>query len=586
MLRRAALVLVAMVCTFGVQMATVAQVAPAPAPVPAPEAADADALRIAYPSNESPSLDPHAIRDPLSFRIVATVYETLYMYAPGSEARIVPCLAKDFPQTSEDGLTVTIKLDTSAKFHPSACFGDARTRALKASDVVHSFKRLAVYGDNGMYWMAHGLIKGLDDYATKARYNMQYETSDTEVEGLKASDDQTLVITLTRPYAPLVSLLAHPSFSVLPREAIDTYAGELRTRAVGTGPYRLNAVADEQLYVFKRWADFRGEKPAFERVTFTVRSFWNEFMQGYKSGELHEMPLWPAYYDRVAKDGKPAGELADTETEIITQDEHGYYFLSFNMDDPVWGAMDEDGRALRRAVSLCMDRDDLLVNAGWDTRWASAQAGVFPTGMEFQDTGSELEFGAFDTKLAKKLLDGSKYKGGLDPATGKSLKLSFLTSDVSFYDQIVNGLRDGLKTLGIKLDAKYVDGSEYRDIVNKSEEQLFTAGWFLDYPDPENFLQLFWSENAANSQEFNNTARYRSDEFDKLFLEYERLTPNDQNQPRRRELTAAMAREIAKDQPIIPLVRRREAYLRTSSVTWPSMPRQTYNDIRFVKEKK
>ncbi|MCA8915925.1 MAG: hypothetical protein KDB90_10980 [Planctomycetes bacterium] len=590
MLRRAALSLVAIAGILAMQMASVAQVAPAPVPVPAPAPVPSEdegtALRIAYPSNESPSLDPHAIRDPLSFRIVATIYETLYMYVPGDKPRLAPCLAKDFPKISEDGLTVTIKIDTTAKFHPSTCFGDERTRTIKASDVVHSFKRLAVYGDNGMYWMAVGLIKGLDEYASKARYNMEYETTDTEVEGLRAVDSETLELRLTRPCAPLISLLAHPSFSIIPREAIDTYAGDLRTRAVGTGPYRLNAVADEQLYVLKRWADFRGDKPAFERVTFTVRSFWNEFLQGYKGGELHEMPLWPAYYDKVAKDGKPAGDLADTQTEIISEDEQGYYFLSFNMDDPVWGALDDDGRALRRAVSLCMNRTDLLVNAGWDTKWASAQQDVYPTGMEFENTGRELEFGKYDAKLAKKTLDGCKYKGGLDPTTGKSLKLTFLTTDASFYDQIVNNLRDGLKQLGIKLDVQYVDGNDYREKVNTSKEQMFTAGWFLDYPDPENFLQLFWSGNAANGLEFNNTARYKSDEFDKLFMEYENLTPNDQNQLRRSELTAAMAREIAKDQPIIPLVRRREARVRTTKVEWPSMPRQTYNDIRFVKGKK
>ena len=80
--------------------------------------------------------------------------------------------------------------------------------------------------------------------------------------------------------------------------------------------------------------------------------------------------------------------------------------------------------------------------------------------------------------------------------------------------------------------------------------------------------------------------RYKSPEFDKLFTEYEKLQPTDQNQLRRRELTAAMAREIAKDQPVIPLVRHRNAHLHTTKVEWPSLPRQTFNDIRFVKGKK
>ncbi|MCB9934237.1 MAG: ABC transporter substrate-binding protein [Planctomycetes bacterium] len=585
MLRRLSLLVVAVSGLLALQLASVAQ------PAPAPAAEVGNTLRIAFAPNESPSLDPHCIRDPLSFRLVATAYETLYMYAPGpatgsGQARVVPCLAKDFPKVSEDGLTVTIKVDTSAKFHSSVCFGEARTRNLKASDFVHSFKRMAVFKEQGMYWMATGLIKGLDEYGATARDQMLYETTDTKVEGLEAPDDETLVLKLTRPFGPIVTLLAHPTFCAVPREAMDHFSGLLRERAVGTGPYRLNAVAENKLYLFKRWDDYRGEKAAFERVTFTVRNFWNEFLNGYTSGTLHEMPVWASYYDRIAKEGKPAGALEGTSTEIIEEDEHGYYFLAFNMQDELWGAMDADGRALRRAVSLCIDREELLVNAGFDRKWSSPQAELFPAGMEFEDAGKGLEFGKQDLDAAKKALEGSKYKGGKDPATGKALTLTFLTTDAGIYEQIANSLRTGLKALGMRLDVHYVDSSELRDMTNTAEEQLLVAGWFLDYPDPFNYLQLFWSANAANGEEFNNHARYKSAEFDKLFGEYEKLQATEQNAVQRRELVAAMGREIAKDQPIIPLIRRRSARIRSTLVEWPAMPRQTFNDIRFARGKK
>lgn len=557
-----------------------------------PAADTARTLRVAFSPNESPSLDPHAARDPFSFRLISTAYETLYMYEPGEHPHVVPCLAKDFPQVSEDGLTVTIKLDTEASFHPSVCFGEDRTRGLKASDVVHSLKRLATYGDNGMYWLIGGLIKGLDEYGEKARYDMQYETTKTEVEGLKAPDDETVVIKLTRPYGPLPTMLAHPAFSVVAGEAIDHYSSVLNERMVGTGPYRLNAVADGQLYVFKRWDDYRGDKPAFSRVTFTRRNYWNEFLEGFKSGQFQEMPMWADYYDRVAKDGKPSGALANTKTEVVTQEEHGYYFLAFNMEDPVWGALDDDGRALRRAVSLCLNREQILEDANWTVGWNGTQEALFPNGMEFSDTAGGGEYGKHDADLAKKTLDGSKYKGGLDPATGKALTLSFLVYDTSriraeyarLYNQMIVNLRAGLKALGMKLDVRYLDTSNYREEVVDAEEQLFVSGWFLDYPDPANFLQLFWSLNAHTGLEYNNTARYASPEFDKLYAQYEALAPTDQNRARRLELVAGMAKEIAKDQPTIPLVHRRTIYLRnTGNQEWPLMPRQTFNDIRFVK---
>ncbi|MCA8918604.1 MAG: hypothetical protein KDB68_12475 [Planctomycetes bacterium] len=596
MLQRIGLLTIAagvILCAWQVSM--IAQVAPAPARLkPAKPVAEeaSTTLRIAFSPNESPTLDPHAARDPFSFRLISAGYETLYMYEPGAHPHVVPCLAKDFPTISEDGLTVTIKVNTDAKFHSNICFGEARSRNLKASDVVHSLKRLAVYGDNGMYWLAGGLIKGLDEYATKARYDLIYTSTDTVVEGLKAPDDETVVITLTRPYAPLVTMLAHPAFSIVAREGIDNLSGMLSERMVGTGPYRLNALSDGMLYVFKRWDEYRGDKPHFERVTFSRRTYWNDFVEGLKTAKFHEMPMWPEYYDRVVKDNKPAGELAKTPTEIVTQDEHGYYFLSFNMKDEIWGALDDDGRALRRAVSLCVNRNQVLEDANWAADWNGVQTGLYPNGMEFEDTDERLNYGGFDLDLAKKTLDGSKYKGGLDPATGKALTLSFLVYDTSrlrseyarLYNQLIVNLRAGLKTLGIKLDVSYLDTTNYRNEVVKADEQLFISGWFLDYPDPSNFLQLFWSLNADTGLEFNNTARYASPEFDRLFTEYNTLLPTNANLEKRRELVAGMAKEIAKDQPTIPLVHRRTVFLRNNgAVEWASMPRQTFNDIRFAK---
>lgn len=595
MLRRLLLPVIALLLLSPAVVGDAQAVPPAPGPAPVPVPVEDDdsektpTLRVSFQEGSRPTLDPHTCTDALSFRLVSLGYETLYMWVPGDKPRVAPCLAKSFPTVSEDGMTLTIKLDTTAKFHNSICFGDPRTRKIKASDVVHSFKRLSTFGDEGMFWMAAGLIEGLDKYGEQARYDMAYETTDTEVVGLSAPDDETVVIKLTRPCASFVSMLAHPAFSILPREGIDYFSGQLRTRMVGTAPYRLNAVASEDLYVFKRWDDYRGDKPAFKRITVTS-SAYPDLFNGLKSGTLHESPLHEVYYDHLVRDGKLHGDYADMPAEIIDERDHGYHYLSFNMSDPVWGALDDDGRALRRAVSLAFDRQAMLLNAGWATDWNFPQRDLFPAGMEFEDVGKELDFGKTDLAEAKKLLKGSKYKGGIDPVTGAPLILKYLAIDPSgfrsdymrLYEGFAKALKSACKALGIALDVRYIDNSSYRDSIRDAKDHVFQAGWFLDYPDPVNFLQLFWGDNAGVQDEFNNTSRYDSAEFNAGFEKLQGMTPSDENRAKRKELVGTLGAELAKDQPIIPLFHTRITKLRRTDVKWPNMPRQTFNDLRFA----
>lgn len=561
---------------------------PAPAPVPAEDAESTQTLRVAFQEGSRPRLDPHACTDAVSFRLISLAYETLYMWEPSGSPRVSPCLARSFPEVSDDGLTVTIKLDTSATFHNSNCFGEQRTRSLKASDVVHSFKRLAVFSSDNLFWMAGGLIAGLDEYGAWARNNMEYETTDRAVEGLRAPDDETLVIKLTRPYGPLITLLAHPAFSVLPKEAMDFYSGQLRTRMVGTGPYRLNAVASEQLYVFKRWDGYRGDAPDFDRITVAASGYPHLFT-GLRDGRLHESPLHQVYFNTVTRAGELRPEYA-ANAELIEHLEHGYYFLAFNMSDATWGALDDDGRALRQAVSMAFDRAALVAKSGWDEGWAFPQTELFPHGMEFEEQGQGLDFGKTDAAAAKKLLDGTRYKGGIDPSTGAPLILKYLAFDRSMfredfrrmYDAFEGTLRAACRELGIALSVRYADSDEYADAAAQGRDHLFQAGWFLDYPDASNFLQLFWGANIGVPYEFANHARYDSAEFNDKYESLMKLAPVEENRAKRKELVGAMARELAKDQPIIPLYHQRFTSIRRTDIDWPIMPRQTFNDLRFA----
>ncbi len=568
-------------------------VVPPPPPAPVAPAAAAE-VTAEVPTLRLPlgfgsgSLDPHSARDPMAFGLCAAVFDTLYSYGPGPEPLIVPSLAKAMPKVSPDGLTWTIKLRTDAKFHNNtALFGEERTRALNAADVVNSIKRFAIKGpDLGMYWLINGIIKGLDAYGEKGRRNMQVETDEEEVEGLAATGDSTLVFKLTRPFGGLLTVLAHPCTSIVATEAIDTYGDGLRMRPIGTGPYRLNAIAPGRLVILKRFEDYWGEKPQYQRIVFSDAADIELASTRFGDGKLDRLEnLSESELELLQPRGKSGPQLRKAGVIPEWTEEAGQYFMVFNMEDTVWGALDDDGRLLRKAVSLALDRALIIKEGGFTDKWARPALEGLPVGCEFADLAQKHSLGALDAKAAKETLDKSKYKGGINPATGAALTLEVTLANNLFNRALVKALQEGLKPLGIAATARYVRG-DYRNVVRTDSGQAFFGGWFLDSPDPQNFLQLLYGPNVGLSEEFCNTARYQSEAFDKLYKEFEGVLPAPENQARRRDLVDKMLAQLAQDQPYVPLIVRKLAQVRSKRIAWVNEPRATYNELRHLKPAK
>jgi len=71
-------------------------------------------------------------------------------------------------------------------------------------------------------------------------------------------------------------------------------------------------------------------------------------------------------------------------------------------------------------------------------------------------------------------------------------------------------------------------------------------GWHADYPDAENFLQLYYSGNIDKGT---NNSNYSRPDFDRLY-EKIRVMPDT---PERTEMCARMVRMIGEDCPILPI---------------------------------
>jgi ABC-type oligopeptide transport system substrate-binding subunit len=547
---------------------------------PVAQETPAPAIRLASSTGVF-NLDPHRATDRDSLHVIASVYETLYQWVPGEDFEVKPLLARDMPEFSDDGLTAVIRLRDDAVYHANEkVFRDGEPRTANADDVVAGLTRAMAYHRTGMGWLLHGLVQGLDDVA---RVRPTIDVHRSEVIGLEAVDEHTVRIRLTRPYRALARLLAHPVCSVVPLEVMDGRTGNMAARAVGTGPYRLHAIAAGELCILTAHENYYGEPAAVGRVTISRARYWEEYLAGIRQGELARISIHPNFESEVRdSSGELSASLREAGCSMRVAPGHGYYFLAFNMQSDRPAAQD-DGRALRNAISHSIDRSLITASDKFAAGGSAAQETILPHGAEFTMPDSVgRAYGAFNRAQANEQLKGTRFEGGRNPETGEALRLELMIRGDQWEEPFVQAVREALEALGMELVTRTVDSERYMELTRTSDSDLFISGWFLDYPCPLNFLQLFWSGNVGSSAQFANVSRYRSERFDRHFSALEALEPTAENRTQRSRETSAMVRVLTEEKPIVPLVRIPETWVYSGAIKWADMPVQTFNGFRFA----
>ena len=155
------------------------------------------------------AIDPAAAIDGAVPLIARHVFDTLVTYREGS-TDVDAALATRW-SVSRDGLTWSFGLRDNARFHDGT--------PLTAHEVAMSFGRyLRPEGETPPTAVWAALLRG----------------SPGVIKDVRAPDGRTVQIVLSQPYAPLLTVLAHPAFGVARRGP-----GEGAGRLIGSGPYRI-----------------------------------------------------------------------------------------------------------------------------------------------------------------------------------------------------------------------------------------------------------------------------------------------------------------------------------------------------------
>lgn len=481
--------------------------------------------------------DPVRISDVPSVQASSKIYEGLYQYAYLERPyRVEPCLAAAMPEVSPDGLTYVIPLRRGIVFADDPCFQNAggQGREVTTDDWIYSLKRLADRRTRSVgYWVLNDRIEGLDELRT-ASANPTNDIYAMPVSGLKARDRYTLELRLKRPYPQLLWVLTMNYTFVVPREAVDHYGAKFVDHPVGTGPFILDAYRPNYRLEFIRnpaWirtgrvdrypaagaegdqaagllADAGKPLPFLDRIVQYVigdpSTQWLMFLRGQIAATGVSRDNWDAVLtpERTLRPDFVARGIRVAMSPALDT-----AYLGFNMDDTVVGGTN---RCLRQALACAVNTGEWLrFYAGRVVR----ATGPIPPGIEGYEERPQPY--AHDLARARQLLAAAGYPGGLDPRTDRRLQLTIdIGSTETETREAVELMIDFMGRVGINLKPNYQSWPLYLSRLERREVQMFWLDWIADYPDAENFLQLFYGPNSSPGA---NHANYANPAFDRLY---------------------------------------------------------------------
>lgn len=442
-----------------------------------------------------------------------------------------------------------------------ADFKEQGTRELLAEDYVYQIKRLAEpHLSSPIYGMMSRYIVGLADLRAALMLDMEKTSGVQEMDlrayvlsGVEVIDNYSFRIRIQGKYPQFIYWLAMSFFVPVPWEVAQFYAQPgLETHnitldwyPVGTGPFMLTENNPDRRMVLTRNPEFRGEFypteaseedkqqgllkyagqpiPMLDKVIFTLEKEgiprWNKFLQGYydSSGINSDnfgssISFTPAGIPGVTSKLKEQG--IRLQTSVATD----VWFWGFNYLDSTVGGNSDKARKLRQAIASVLDVDE-FISIFMNGRGILAKGPLPPDifGANTQTPSTKLSI-----EEAKALLKSAGFQDS------DELTIYFDTTVTGNPDEIAvqAWLKKQFDKLGIHLVIRGTDFNRFQDKVRQGTVQMFFWGWNADYPDPENFLFLFYGPNSSAKTGGENMVNYSNPAYDRLF-EQMRAMPND-----------------------------------------------------------
>jgi oligopeptide transport system substrate-binding protein len=419
-------------------------------------------------SSEPPTLDWSLATDNVSIRIIENLMDGLTSY--DADLNPIPAVAEGW-MVSEDGRRYTFSIRENVFW--------SDWKPVTAYDFEYSWKRLLDPKTAAEY--AYFLF----DVVNAAEFNSGKIKNPGKV-GVKALDERTLRVDLRHPIVFFPSITTFTATFPLRRDILDRF-GEHWTdpkNMVVNGPFKLKRWDHEYKVILEPNDRYYDQKPVLDEVTFFVVGESTTALTLYETGGLDLVQLPPIAIPYFEK-----------SPEYLNFPFLRGYYYGFN----VTKAPFNDPR-VRKAFSMAIDRTEFpKILKGGEIPTSS----WIPKGMPGYNPHIGL---SFNPKEAQKLLSEAGFPGGKG---FPEITAVFNTNPEN--NLIAENLQaQWERNLGVKIDLDNQEWKVYLKRLTTDTPALFRLGWGADYPDPDNFMNLFTSTSG------NNNTHWKNERYDRL----------------------------------------------------------------------
>ena len=367
------------------------------------------------------------------------------------DLNVVPDIAESW-DISPDGRVYTFHLRDDVVFHYS-------NRLVTAQDFKYSMERAADPATASIVAEAYlGDIVGARDMV-RGRAD--------EISGIRVVDDFTLEITIDEPKPYFLAKLTYPTAFVVDRDQIESNPRNWLRKPHGTGPYKLTEWRLGESIVLEANDRYHLGAPSVKTVEFLLSG--GSILTMYQNNELDVAGVSINDIERVQDPNDPLSE------EYVSADELSISYLGFNTQKPPF-----DDANVRRAFGMAIDREKIAQVLLMDM--LPVAHSIMPPGLP----------GYNPDKVTITEIGGGATAGSDTQAMIEMWK----------------------DNLGVEVEIEQTEEATFWQDLDKGRYQMFTAGWIMDYPDPEDILDiLFYSKSRQNN------TRYSNAEVDALLLQ-------------------------------------------------------------------